>query len=336
MSRPEPIVSVGLPVYNGAAFIRQAIDSVLAQGFTSFELVICDNASTDDTPRICQEYARKDARVRYSRNDSNLGALGNFARTVALATGQYFAWLPHDDCLAPSFLSETVAFLERHPDVALCPCGFQTVDAAGTPFDAFCLPELAAEVPWRQARREFFAGGWRPQLYYSLFGLFRRQVLATVPVGIDRHRGQPVLYLWELPFLGRIATLGKIVALPRVLRSVRQHPESLGCRVNFGQTFAECRSLEAHAKRVLLWIAMTARLPLLEKAELILTSVASLFRSSRLVANLADQVMHYRAVASQQQRRIAALQRTATARSDLLVRIDSEINALQTQLGSLE
>src|SRR5262245_34588306 len=75
-----PSVSVGMPVYNGAQFVARAIESVLNQELSDLELVICDNASTDETQSICMDYARRDPRVRYFRNEKNLGAMANFSR----------------------------------------------------------------------------------------------------------------------------------------------------------------------------------------------------------------------------------------------------------------
>src|SRR3954470_1068595 len=97
MSERRPRVSIGLPVYNGQRFLAPAVSSLLAQTFADFELVICDNASTDDTEAICRRFAERDPRVRYHRNEQNVGAAPNFNRALALSTGQYFKWAAHDD-----------------------------------------------------------------------------------------------------------------------------------------------------------------------------------------------------------------------------------------------
>lgn len=94
---PQPQISIGMPVYNGAKFIREAIDSLLAQTFTDFELIISDNASTDETEAICREYAAKDKRIRYIRQSQNLGALANFKFVLDEAVGEYFMWAAADD-----------------------------------------------------------------------------------------------------------------------------------------------------------------------------------------------------------------------------------------------
>ena len=92
-----PAVSIGMPVYNGEKYIREALDSLLAQTFTDFELIISDNCSIDDTSQICREYAAKDSRIRYVRQDQNLGPGANFEFVLQEASGEFFMWAAHDD-----------------------------------------------------------------------------------------------------------------------------------------------------------------------------------------------------------------------------------------------
>jgi glycosyltransferase involved in cell wall biosynthesis len=100
--RPE--VSIGMPVYNGENFIREALDSLLAQTFTDFELIISDNASTDGTEAICREYASHDSRIRYVRQNENRGACANFQFVLDEAIGKYFMWAACDDHWEKHFL----------------------------------------------------------------------------------------------------------------------------------------------------------------------------------------------------------------------------------------
>src|SRR3954452_21534224 len=108
MSESQPLVSIGLPVYNGEQFIRTALDSLLGQTYQPLELIICDNASTDQTAAICQEYLAKDQRVRYYRNPTNLGAVKNFNRAFELSSGIYFMWAADHDLREPTFVSRCV------------------------------------------------------------------------------------------------------------------------------------------------------------------------------------------------------------------------------------
>lgn len=116
----QPLVTVGLPVYNGAAQIRVALDSMLAQDYGNFEVIVLDNASTDNTESVVREYVERDRRIQYFRNESNIGAVANFEKVTQFRSGKYFCWLAHDDCRAPSFLSKCVAKLEANPDAILC------------------------------------------------------------------------------------------------------------------------------------------------------------------------------------------------------------------------
>ncbi len=114
-----PRVSIGLPVYNGERFLREALDSVLSQTFQDFELIISDNASTDGTEQICRAYAAKDERIRYFRNEINLGAAKNFNRVIELSLGQYFKYLAADDAIEPQFLERCVTLLDNDPETIL-------------------------------------------------------------------------------------------------------------------------------------------------------------------------------------------------------------------------
>jgi len=116
------LVSIGMPVYNGADFLEQAIESVLSQTFSDFELIISDNASTDGTEALCRGFAAKDSRIRYIRQPFNLGAVGNFRFVLDEACGSYFMWAAADDLRSPDFLAENVAFLNTHAEYVASTC----------------------------------------------------------------------------------------------------------------------------------------------------------------------------------------------------------------------
>ena len=99
-----PLVSIGLPVFNGEKHIQQALDSLLAQSYDNFELNISDNASTDGTEEICRLYAAKDHRVHYYRQPRNVGLMGNWRCVLQLASGEYFMWAQHDDCWSMNYI----------------------------------------------------------------------------------------------------------------------------------------------------------------------------------------------------------------------------------------
>jgi len=130
MNVDSPVTcSIGLPVYNGENYLRDALESVLAQDFEDFELIIADNASTDGTEAICQEYAKRDPRVRYIRHPRNIGAAKNYDYVFHCADGEFFNWLAHDDVLGPSFLSNCLAaYSERDEKTILIYPSFQYID----------------------------------------------------------------------------------------------------------------------------------------------------------------------------------------------------------------
>lgn len=165
---PTPRVTVGLPVYNGENYVADAIESVLNQTYMDFELVISDNGSTDATQEICEAYAARDSRVRYVRSRENRGAAWNYNRTVELARGEYFRWLAHDDCLAPTLLQKSVFVLDSYPQVMVAFTWTQDIDEAGNPLEvkrsstgaASAQPHdrfrgLANVVPWHNCEEVF-------------------------------------------------------------------------------------------------------------------------------------------------------------------------------------
>lgn len=126
-----PRVSIGMPVYNGERFIRIALDSLLAQTFTDFELIISDNASTDKTGEICEEYAEKDNRIRYVRQEENKGASFNFKFVLQQARGGYFMWAAHDDEWDRPFVEACVRGLESSQDKGLAFTNIVNIDSFG-------------------------------------------------------------------------------------------------------------------------------------------------------------------------------------------------------------
>ncbi len=118
--RQAPRVSIGMPVYNGEEYVRKALDSLLAQTFAGFELIISDNASTDNTQAIGQEYASRDRRIIYRRQPENRGAAFNFRYVLHQARAGYFMWAAADDLWGREFIQKAVECLDKRPDVGLC------------------------------------------------------------------------------------------------------------------------------------------------------------------------------------------------------------------------
>jgi glycosyltransferase involved in cell wall biosynthesis len=128
MTADAPLVSIGLPVHNGEQYLEASIQSLLGQSYRNLELIICDNASTDATRSICERIAEGDSRVRYHRNESNIGGANNHNLTFTLSRGKYFRWAAHDDIAEPELIKRCVEVLESNEDVVVCHTDFVQID----------------------------------------------------------------------------------------------------------------------------------------------------------------------------------------------------------------
>lgn len=132
-SKLKPKVSIGLPVYNAESFLRKKLDSLLSQKFNDFELIISDNASTDSTPSICEEYSKRDNRIRYFPQKKNMGAPWNFKFVLEEAKADYFAWTAVDDIVLPGFFEKNIEILDARKDVV---CSISKVEHYGEKTDS--------------------------------------------------------------------------------------------------------------------------------------------------------------------------------------------------------
>lgn len=211
----SPRVTIGLPVYNGERYIGEAIESILAQDFTDFELIIGDNASTDDTLDICEQAARRDPRVVVHRSADNRGAAWNYNRLVDLARGEYFKWAAHDDLLEPGFLGRCVNVLDTHPQVSLCYTQAAVIDTYTNRVGSYDLPGYATHSRPSDRVASVIL---HPSPCLESFGLTRtRQLLTTSRIG-------PYTSSDRTLFL-ELALLGTFYEVPEVLFLHRQHDE---------------------------------------------------------------------------------------------------------------
>lgn len=178
----KPKVSIGMPVYNGARYLRTALDSVLGQNYKNLELVICDNASTDHTEDICRAYADQDSRVRYFRSPVNHGITWNFRQVVLRSSAEFFLWVAHDDVLAPEYVQRCLEVLERDPGLVLCYSAGLNIDEDGnrTPHD-----ELPARIGVPEAHVRFRDLIRMNHMCEPIFGLIRADVLRKTSIHGD-------------------------------------------------------------------------------------------------------------------------------------------------------
>lgn len=210
-----PTLSVGLPVYNGEEYLPQALDALLAQTFTDFELVVSDNASTDGTAEICRDYARRDPRIRYVRQPVNIGIDPNHWFLAEQARGRYFKWASHDDLYAPDLLRVCVEALERHPEAVLAHAGDALIDEQGEIIET--LPyDLASADPRPEVRLRsllYVPGG------NDDYGVIRRDVLRRVtPYGMGGYGSDRV-------FVAGLLLHGPFHHAPEVLYFRRERPD---------------------------------------------------------------------------------------------------------------
>lgn len=128
-----PRLTIGLVVFNGERYLAEAIESIRAQTFTDFQLLVFDNASTDSTPEIVQRAAAADPRIRHIRHRENIGALANFIAAVEAADTPLFCWATHDDRRTPECLSTLISELDADPGIDLAACAARDLDPDGSP-----------------------------------------------------------------------------------------------------------------------------------------------------------------------------------------------------------
>ena len=211
-----PLVSVGLPVYNGEQYLAESIDSVLNQTFTDLELIISDNASTDDTERICREYAAKDDRVRYIRNDTNVGAAKNYNKLVDMARGKYFKWTAADDVCAPTFLEHCVEVLEHDESVILSYTLTTDIDENG---EVIRQRDKRLQIDSSEPHKRFYKCICVPHPQTAVFGLIRTDILKKTRL-IGAYSSS------DRTLLGELALRGMFHEVPEFLFFKRHHPQA--------------------------------------------------------------------------------------------------------------
>jgi len=212
---PSPAVSVCVPAYCGAPHIATTIESVLAQSFSDFELLIVDDASQDDTAAIAGRY--DDPRIRIERNQRNLGAEGNWNRCLELARGRYFKLLPQDDVLSPNCLALQVAALEAPggEGLALVFCARTIIDAAGRGIMTRRYPGRGGVIPGRSVIRRCLRHGTN---------LVGEPGGVLIPLALARRVGRfdaSIGYVVDLDFWFRLLLHGDAAYLPERLVSFR-------------------------------------------------------------------------------------------------------------------
>lgn len=202
-----PLISIGVPVFNGEKGLARALDSLLQQDYTNLEIIISDNGSTDSTSEICEKYVLKDARIKYYRIEENLGSIFNFNRVFELSSGKYFMWAAHDDRREPSFVSACFEKMEQCPDAALCQT--HTAMFIEGREEMLCIAHLDSfeDVPgligrYQETLKHFPAT--------AIYGLYRSSAMRKTLMF------QKVIAT-DLAFIQELSIYGEFVQVPKVL-----------------------------------------------------------------------------------------------------------------------
>lgn len=213
-----PVISVGMPVYNGERYLESAIRAVLDQTFDNFELIISDNASTDRTAEICNDFAARDSRVRFSRNPDNIGAAGNYNRVFELAHAPYFRWMNADDSCMPTLHELCLKALEENRDAVLTYGKTAIMDEEGKVLEPYDDNLDLRQATAKERYQKFFAA---VGLTNAIYGLMRTSVVART--GLMRNGSFPAA---DINLMAELTLHGKFIELPEQLFYRRMHPQS--------------------------------------------------------------------------------------------------------------
>lgn len=210
------LVSIGFPVYNGARYLREALDSLIAQEYQDIEIIISDNASTDESRDICREYAARDARIRLYESGRNRGPWRNFVRVYEMARGEYFMWAAHDDRRHPQYLTQCVASLDRNPGAVYCCTGVRLIDEAG--HDISATFKFRSYPPIGATPRDRLMALIRSTSWLHVYSLMRTPALGETVLGKN---------IWgaDVVLMADLSLRGEGLIVPDKLFDYRYFPE---------------------------------------------------------------------------------------------------------------
>ncbi len=201
MTGDLPLVTIGMPVRNGGALFREALASVVAQDYPNLEIIISDNASTDETSDIVQEFQGRDARIRYVRQPELLDIFENFMFVLRESRGEFFAWAAHDDTRSINYVSQLLTAFSR-PETVLA---FGVLNIRNAPSGPVVKKSYdfdnANLAPLERMKKQGF------QQCYQMYGLWRSSVLKSI-------RWAYTPWWIDLPLLVTAAGLGTFKFVP--------------------------------------------------------------------------------------------------------------------------
>ncbi len=200
----QPLVTIGIPTYNRAVLLRRAIESALRQNYENIEVIVSDNASTDETEKLCQVYCKQDGRLKYIRQPNNLGATGNFNAVRKHAAGKFFMWLADDDWIDVAYVSSCVRELMLNPAVAIVSGHSKYFQDERRIFDDKVLDFL--QDSWWERILKYY---WRVEGNGIMYGLMRTTVAQQVEM--RNTMGGDWLLMARIVSVGKAKGLSEIV-----------------------------------------------------------------------------------------------------------------------------
>lgn len=210
MVESKALVSIGVPVHNGARYLRGALDSLLAQEYRNFEVIISDNASSDGTAEICREYTARDPRVSYFRCSSKVEVFANFGLVLERARGAYFMWAAADDTWLPTFVGALAGELDSDPEAAVAMCATKRIREDGTVVDHVHLTDVFQGGGERHFALAMALASGKPY-HLCFYGLFRtafiRRAFPRIPMVVLGDR----LFICELALAARFRYVNEVL-----------------------------------------------------------------------------------------------------------------------------
>ncbi|GEM_PF-2934568 len=210
----EPLVSMGLCVWNGAEYLGGAIDSLLAQTYKNFELIISDNASTDDTQKICEERARKDKRIRYIRQKENIGSFGNYDFVRRESRGDYFMYTSNDDLWDSRFIEKCLAKFEEAPDAMVVFPNFCTFDDSGRVMMYYPREYFPFARDLYARLKTYILSRGQYGKSTIIYGLWKKHT-PTDPILLNEYRSD-MIYVFRTLFTGYFASINEVLFFKRL------------------------------------------------------------------------------------------------------------------------
>lgn len=221
----EPLVSIGVPVKNGGAYLEETLRSLINLDYGNLEIIVSNNCSTDNTRDIIDEIAKNDARVTVFHQPEPLDAINNFIFVLDRARGPFFCWNAHDDLRSPGGLAVQVEALKQNPElICVMTDVVNFVQSTGQTWVSR-LEEIRLErvqANWPEVRRLFFSVPIS-NVYFCVYGLYRIEFLKRVILDL----GLPFYANTEIPMMAQVALLGKIASVESEGFRYRRHEESV-------------------------------------------------------------------------------------------------------------